>query len=83
MYQGNYVYGDYAQNMMWIVTLGAGNTIISQEEFITNPGGPVDIKTGPDGNLYYIAIYTGELKRIVYTAGNRSPIAVISTDTPG
>jgi glucose/arabinose dehydrogenase len=66
-YIGSYVYGDYVLNTLTLVTLGANNTIISQESLISGPGGPVDIKTGPDGNLYYIAIYTGEVKRVVYT----------------
>lgn len=67
MYNGAYVYGDYAQNTMTLMRLGSSNTILSQESLITSPGGPVDIKTGPDGYVYYIAIYTGELKRINYT----------------
>jgi glucose/arabinose dehydrogenase len=52
---------------MTLMRLGSSNTILSQESLITSPGGPVDIKTGPDGYIYYIAIYTGELKRINYT----------------
>lgn len=52
---------------MTLMRLGSTNTILSQESLITSPGGPVDIKTGPDGHIYYIAIYTGELKRINYT----------------
>ena len=66
-YRGAYIYGDYAQDRMWIVTLDAGNNIVTQEDLIINPGGPVDIKTGPDGSLYYVAIYTGEIKRVTYT----------------
>ncbi|MFZ2255569.1 MAG: hypothetical protein WAW59_03640 [Patescibacteria group bacterium] len=66
-YIGSYVYGDYAQNTLRVMHLDTGNNILSQEDLISNPGGPVDIKTGPDGNLYYIAIYTGEIKRIIYT----------------
>ncbi|MBC7504105.1 PQQ-dependent sugar dehydrogenase, partial [Candidatus Gracilibacteria bacterium] len=75
-YRGSYVYGDYAQNFLKLMRLGANNTILSQVDLIANPGGPVDIKAGPDGHLYYIAIYTGEVKRINYTQGNRKPIAV-------
>ncbi len=66
-YIGSYVYGDYVLNTMTLVTLDANNNITAQEDLITNPGGPVDIKTAPDGSLYYIAIYTGEVKRIIYT----------------
>ena len=37
-YIGSYVYGDYALDRMTLVTLGANNTIISQESLITDPG---------------------------------------------
>lgn len=82
-YIGSYVYGDYALNTMTIVTLDTNNNITAQSDLILSPGGPVDIKTAPDGSLYYIAIYTGEVKRIIYTLGNRRPIVVLTTDTVG
>ncbi len=77
-YGNSLFFGDYAQN--WIKRLvldGANNVLSVQQDVMDNPGGPVDLSTGPDGNVYYIAIYTGELKRLVYTTGNRNPIASI------
>jgi PKD repeat protein len=64
-----------------MMNVDTSNNILSQTGFLDNPLGPVDIKTGIDGYLYYLAIYTGEVKRIIYTSGNRQPIA-ISTTTP-
>lgn len=32
--------------------------------FVSAAGGPVDIVFGPDGALYYVAIFTGELRRV-------------------
>ncbi len=78
-------FGDYAQNWIRRLVLDDANNVLSvQQDVIDNPGGPVDLSTGPDGNVYYIAIYTGELKRLVYTTGNRNPIASIgATPTAG
>lgn len=77
-YSKSLFFGDYAQNFMKRLVLNNENQVVSvEQDVIDDPNGPVDISTGPDGNIYYIAIYTGELKRIVYTTGNRNPIAVI------
>jgi glucose/arabinose dehydrogenase len=73
-------FGDYAQDLIKRLVLDSGNNVLSvQQDVIDNPGGPVDLSTGPDGNVYYLAIYTGELKRLVYTTGNRNPVAIINT----
>ena len=38
---------------------------------------PVDLQIGPDGNLYYVDIGGGTIRRIEYTAGaNQPPVAV-------
>ena len=38
---------------------------------------PVDLQIGPDGNLYYVDIGGGTIRRVEYTAGaNQPPIAV-------
>ena len=72
--------GDYAQN--WIKrVIFDGEDMVSVENFMDDEAmGPVDISTGPDGNIYYISIYTGELHRLTHTDGNRRPIPVISAN---
>jgi len=78
-YNTSLFFGDYAQN--WIKRLElnvAGTAVVGVHDFMDNPDGPVDVATGPDGNVYFLSIYTGELHRITHTAGNRRPIAVIS-----
>jgi glucose/arabinose dehydrogenase len=67
---GKYLYGDYAQNFMWIAGFDANfNTTSAPEVFASNADGPVDMEMGPDGSLYYVSISTGELRRIDYTPG--------------
>jgi glucose/arabinose dehydrogenase len=79
-FANSYVYGDYAQNSFIKMNLTAGNSIISQENLIDNPEGPVDITLGNDGKIYFLSIYTGNLYRLNYTLWNRQPNAVISAN---
>jgi len=44
-------------------------------------GHPVDLKTGPGGDLFYVDMDDGTVHRITYTAANQPPTAVI-TATP-
>lgn len=86
-YQNSLFIGDYAQNWIKRVILDGSENFVSVQDFMSaadGSDGPVDITAGPDGNVYFLSIYTGELKRILYTTGNRQPIAVMSaTPTSG
>ncbi|HEY3061387.1 MAG TPA: PQQ-dependent sugar dehydrogenase, partial [Chloroflexota bacterium] len=76
-YQGAYFFGDYAQSWLNSLRVDAIDNLVagSVTAFGTSANGPVDIEMGPDGNLYYLAINTGELTRVRYTIGNTPPIA--------
>ncbi len=39
---------------------------------------PVDLETGQGGDIYYVDIINGEVRRFRFTGGNTPPIAVIS-----
>ncbi len=84
-YDGALFFADYSRGCIWamlagsdgkpnpgdIVTLGDGATA------------PVDLELGPDGDLYYVDLWDGQIHRITYSdpAGNRPPHAV-ATATP-
>lgn len=70
--------GDYAQNWIKLAEIDGANNITSVRDFMDNPDGPVAFATGPDGNIYYLSIYNGELRRITHTDGNRHPVVNIS-----
>jgi len=60
-YAGDYFFADAGAS--WIKRYDeATNTVIN---FATSAGGPVAIKVGPDGALYYLARNTGRVFRIV------------------
>ncbi|MEZ4569725.1 MAG: PQQ-dependent sugar dehydrogenase [Thermomicrobiales bacterium] len=70
-YQGAYFYGDYARNFIRYAQVSAGNTIISgPTTFDDAAGGPVDFEIGPDGDLYYLSITTGQILHVVYGGGS-------------
>ena len=76
-------FGDYAQNWVKELNLSDTDTLVNVTDFsagVDGTNGPVSFMTGPDGNIYYIAIYTGELKRITHTSGNRRPIVSLSAN---
>ncbi|MGB2695526.1 MAG: PQQ-dependent sugar dehydrogenase, partial [Dehalococcoidia bacterium] len=82
-YQGAYFWGDYARNEISTLRVDAGNNLVpdSVQQFTDQGAGPVQISSGPDTNIYYLAINSGELRRIRYVVGNRPPI-VAATATP-
>jgi glucose/arabinose dehydrogenase len=79
-YWGAYFFGDYAQQ--WLRTLRVdendnlvpGSVTLFQSDTVV----PVDIGPGAGGDLHYVAIFEGQLRRIRYTAGNTPPTAVAS-----
>ncbi len=79
-YMSTYFFGDYSQNFLRIMNVDANDNLLSVSTFSDDAAGPVEIVTGPDGYIYYLAIYTGELRKITYTTGNTPPVAQISAN---
>jgi glucose/arabinose dehydrogenase len=66
-YQGAYFYGDYARSWIRYLKVDANNNVTSgPTDFATGANGPVNIEMGPDGRLYYVAISSGQVRRIDY-----------------
>ncbi|MCI0776708.1 MAG: PQQ-dependent sugar dehydrogenase [Chloroflexi bacterium] len=63
-YAGAYFFGDWAQSTISYLTVDDDNNLIDVQEFATGAGGPVALKTGPDGEIYYLAWNAGELRHI-------------------
>ena len=59
-YQGDYFFADLGGG--WIRKLEAGTG--SSSPFASGLAGPVDLKVGPDGKLYYLEINAGRVGRI-------------------
>jgi glucose/arabinose dehydrogenase len=66
-YQGNLFFGDYAREFIWRAVLDANGNVIAVHEFDNQAGSIVDLKVAPDGSLYYITYFPGELYRSAST----------------
>ncbi len=66
-YDGAYFYGDYARNFIDWAQFGPDNTVQSgPNSFDDAAGGPVSFRIGPDGDVYYLSITTGEIRHVAY-----------------
>jgi glucose/arabinose dehydrogenase len=66
-YRGAYFFGDNARGLIQFLTVDSSNNLVSgPTTFASDLAGPVDIQMLADEHLYYLAINTGELRRIRY-----------------
>lgn len=80
-YQGRYFYGDYAKNQIYSLELDGPEMVPgSNQAFASNAGGPVNFFTGPDGDIYYLAIMLGGIYHIDYSTENQAPTAFAAAD---
>ncbi|MEU6859742.1 PQQ-dependent sugar dehydrogenase [Glycomyces sp. NPDC046736] len=72
-------FADYTLGFVRYLKMDASfESVVSVHDFDTEAGTPVDLRTGPDGALYQLNIYPGELYRIAPSGGNRTPVAKAS-----
>jgi glucose/arabinose dehydrogenase len=62
LYTGSYFFSDYIGG--WIKRMDTNNQVT---DFWEPNNGPVDLKVGPDGALYYLSIFNGQVRKIVST----------------
>ncbi|MGV0744987.1 PQQ-dependent sugar dehydrogenase [Mycolicibacterium sp. XJ870] len=81
-YQGKVFIADYSLGWIKVLTFDEGYTsFVSEQTLDGQAGTPVRLIQGPDGNIYQLNIYPGELSVIAPSGGNRAPTAVV-TATP-
>ncbi|MGI0005492.1 MAG: PQQ-dependent sugar dehydrogenase, partial [Nitrososphaera sp.] len=83
-FQGSYFFGDYAAGFIKRLPPPGGSS--QAVDFLADINSPVDLEVGPtDGNLYYLSIVAGEVRRVQYTTqGNYEPVAVaVANQTRG
>jgi glucose/arabinose dehydrogenase len=86
-YDGALFFADYTRKCIWAMEKG-GTVLPSPSNikgFVGGAANPVDLQIGPDGNLYYVDIGGGTIRRVEYTAAvNQPPVAVAgATPTSG
>ncbi|MEI5673611.1 MULTISPECIES: PQQ-dependent sugar dehydrogenase [unclassified Nocardioides] len=92
--QGALVFADFARGCVWSVPLGAdGQPRRARARLLVGDAdSPVDLTTGPEGDLYYVdyglnddgypEAGAGAIHRVSYDAIGRPPVARISADPP-
>lgn len=82
-YQGRYYIGDWTFGWIRAVQVDAADNILGWSEFITNADGPVAIEVNPfTGDLWYIALFTSEVRRIRYTGAVDAPVVATPAGVP-
>jgi glucose/arabinose dehydrogenase len=75
-YAGALFFSDYSRNCIWVMFKDANGdpNPATRQTFKAAAAGPVQLKLGPDGNLYYVDII-GTIRRFEYYPGNLPPTA--------
>jgi glucose/arabinose dehydrogenase len=68
--QGHYVFGDFVSDQIFRAPLmpGRGRFARAPVPIVTSAAGPVDFVRGPDGAIYYVAIFSGQVRRLAAVA---------------
>jgi PKD repeat protein len=81
-YGGALFFADYTRNCIWVAKAGDdGRPDASRVEiFAEEASGPVDLEIGPRGDLCYVDLTGGAIRRIRYLGANSAPVAAITAD---
>ncbi|MGC4806178.1 PQQ-dependent sugar dehydrogenase [Micromonospora sp. DT233] len=80
-YRGALFFSDYSRNCIWAMLPDAPGGLpvaANRQTFAAAASSPVDLATGPGGDLYYVDIGGGTIRRIRYFPGNQPPVASIT-----
>ncbi|MDI2126935.1 PQQ-dependent sugar dehydrogenase [Yinghuangia seranimata] len=83
-YQGAYFFGDYVSNRLYTLAYDATGVLTRAPEpdgFGSGLGGPVKFASAVNGDIVFADIISSKLRRLVYAAGNRAPVAKQTTST--
>lgn len=81
-YRGALFFADYARNCIWVMEKGADGVPAPGlvRPFAQGAAGPVDLKIGPGGDLYYADLSGGTIRRIRHTGTTPPPAPTDCTD---
>ena len=82
IYTGALFFADYSRNCIWAMLPGANGAPDPNQRanFVIGANRPVDLKIGPNGDLYYVEFDAGTVRRIQFFATAQPPIAVAESD---
>jgi glucose/arabinose dehydrogenase len=70
-------FADHSRRCIWAMQKGADGlpNPTNLKTFVAGAATPVDLEMSPDGDLFYVDIGGGTIRRIQYSGGNHPPIA--------
>jgi PKD repeat protein len=76
-------FADYSRDCIWVMRKGADGHPAPGliRTFVAGAANPVNLETGPGGDLFYVDFDGGTIRRITFTSANQPPVAV-ATATP-
>lgn len=85
-YQGCFFIADWEENWIHWVKVDGSDNVVATGDFVLDGNGPVDMTVDPaTGDLLYVAIKAGEIRRIRYLGDQVVPVtggACVSPSTP-
>jgi len=83
-YRNKYFHVEFTFGWIRVLSMDANDQLTGAQAFGEAMAGPVDLEADPvSGDLHYVSIYTGEVRRIRYTGpvvGNQPPVAAASAE---
>jgi glucose/arabinose dehydrogenase len=76
-YDGALFFADYSRNCIWVMKKGTNGLPdpAKLSTFVADAAAPVDLQIGPNGDLFYVDLTGGTIRRIQYAAANQPPVA--------
>jgi len=81
-YDGALFFADYSRDCIWAMKKGANGLPdpAKRSTFVAGAAAPVDLQIGPNGDLFYVDLTGGTVRRISYFAANQPPVARATGD---
>jgi glucose/arabinose dehydrogenase len=76
-YRDALFFADYPRRCIWAMEPRSNGLPdpARTSTFVAGAAGPVDLESGPDGDLFYVSLNGGAVHRITYSATNQPPVA--------
>ncbi len=83
-YDGALFFSDSSRGCIWAMRKGANGQPdpANVVPFVSGANIPVQVLIGPGGDLFYLALGAGQLRRVSYPAGDNQPPTAVATATP-
>ncbi|MGH3876093.1 MAG: PQQ-dependent sugar dehydrogenase [Actinophytocola sp.] len=83
-YDGALFFADSSRGCIWAMRKGANGQPDPTQitPFVTGVNIPVHLTTGPGGDLFYVALGAGQLRRVSFPSGTNNPPTAVAAANP-